>query len=206
MSVYTLINLSPWRYLHFWIWNEVCRSNRGSAIQLERVGKYQPYPVRTFSIIGFSLFARYFWLNLTFPMMVFYPACYCPDPIITIFHFPSFLLGLSHLNISGRGRGNPENIGKATQHYTTSIPSAINYKLDTVLITFFPSPRPDVFKWDSPWSVPLSLVTSNVSIINQTNYMSILRDDIIIWRKFSIFPSPVSGWGYKIGPVCVSVS
>ncbi len=30
------------------IWNEVCRSNRGSAIQWERVGKYQPYPVRTF--------------------------------------------------------------------------------------------------------------------------------------------------------------
>ncbi len=30
--------------------NEVRRSNRGSAIQWERVGKYQPYPVRPFVI------------------------------------------------------------------------------------------------------------------------------------------------------------
>ena len=28
--------------------HEVCRGNRGSAIQYERVGKYQPYPVRPF--------------------------------------------------------------------------------------------------------------------------------------------------------------
>ncbi len=36
--------------LNLAIWNEVCRSNGGSVIQWERVGKYQPYPVRTFIV------------------------------------------------------------------------------------------------------------------------------------------------------------
>ncbi len=34
------------------IMSEVCRSNRGSAIQCELVGKYQPYPVSSFDNLG----------------------------------------------------------------------------------------------------------------------------------------------------------
>ncbi len=40
--------------LNIAIWNEVCRCNRGSAIRWGRVGKYQPYPVRTFGDVSIS--------------------------------------------------------------------------------------------------------------------------------------------------------
>ena len=39
-----------WRYLHLAIWNEVCRSKRGSAIQWDRMGTYQSYPARSFVV------------------------------------------------------------------------------------------------------------------------------------------------------------
>ena len=48
---------------------EVCRSNRGSAMQWERVGKYQPYPVRPFSeskfhpLNGWEAYDILMWLD-----------------------------------------------------------------------------------------------------------------------------------------------
>ena len=54
-----------WRYLNLAIWNEVCRGNRGSAIQWEWAGKYQPYPVRPFT---WFIKMGWQWLTLSSPL------------------------------------------------------------------------------------------------------------------------------------------
>ena len=66
--------------LNLAIWNEVCRNKRGSTIQRVWVGKYQPYPVRSFPIYDHSNEIIFFSISdSAFPSvdLISGPGLYC---------------------------------------------------------------------------------------------------------------------------------
>ncbi len=76
--------------------HEVCRSNRGSAIQWKRVGKYQPYPVRTFIHWTRNFFCNLWPWYCPVHSMIFYWECSTHANFLSLEEGPSNFFWVSY--------------------------------------------------------------------------------------------------------------